>query len=141
MWLWLRRKILFPCSNARDFPAKFYIHLHHYIINCFLSQLGYWSDFYQLHVLILKHRIHDIMIFGRMNDKLPSKSSFWKWIPCGRRKWWKGYSKLSRKIAIEKQITITCKKVNISSWDEISSRLADPEFKLSSRDETSFFSM
>ena len=36
---------------------------------------------------------------------------------------------------------ITCKILNISSQDEISSRLADPELKLSSRDETSFFSI
>ena len=83
------KKILFPCSNASRVPVKFYIT---YVITSivFLSQLGYllsilsisWSNFYKLHVLVLTVRTHDIMIFGWMNGKLPSKNSFWKWISC-----------------------------------------------------------
>ena len=107
LWLWLKR-FYFDLATHVMFPRSLY-HLHHYIINCFLSQLGYllsilivsWSNFNQLNVLVLTLRIHDIMIFGGMNGKLPSKNSFWKWISCGRRKWWNGYFKLSRKIAIE----------------------------------------
>ena len=83
--------------------------------NCFLSQLGYldlistnymccrwltsfncffkpvrisWSNFNQLHVLMLTLRTHDIMIFRGMNGKLASENFFWKWISRGRRKWW-----------------------------------------------------
>ena len=33
-------------------------------------------------MLVLTLRTHDIMIFGRMNGKLPSRNSFWKWISC-----------------------------------------------------------
>ena len=47
-----------------------------------LSILLSWSNFYQLHVLVLTRRTHGIMTFGGMNDKLPSKNSFWKWILC-----------------------------------------------------------
>ena len=111
-WLFLvtiiKRKILFYVATQVMFPWSF-ISLKYHFINCFLSQLGYllsillsWSNFYQLHVLVLTLRIHDIMIFERMNGKLPSKTSFWKRISCGKRKWWNGYSRLSRKIAIEK---------------------------------------
>ena len=32
----IKKKILFPCSNARDVPVKFYI-----ITSLFLNQLGY----------------------------------------------------------------------------------------------------
>ena len=41
-----------------------------------------WSNFYQLHGIVLTLRTHDVMIFGGINGKLPSKSSFWKWISC-----------------------------------------------------------
>ena len=33
-------------------------------------------------MLVLALGTHDIMIFGGMNGKLPSKNSFWKWILC-----------------------------------------------------------
>ena len=33
-------------------------------------------------MLVLTLRTHDIMIFGGMNGKLPSKNSFWKRIFC-----------------------------------------------------------
>ena len=33
-------------------------------------------------MLVLILRTHNIMIFGGMNGKLPSKISFWKWISC-----------------------------------------------------------
>ena len=39
-----------------------------------------WSNPYQLHVLMLTLRTHDIIIFGGMNGKLPSNISFRKWI-------------------------------------------------------------
>ena len=107
MWAWLKRRCYFHVATHVMFPWSFIslTSLH----QLFLSQLGYslsillsWSNFYQLHVLVLTLRIHDIMIFERMNGKLPSKTSFWKRISCGTRKWWNGYSRLSRKIAIEK---------------------------------------
>ena len=44
-------------------------------------------------------------------------------------------------LSIYKKITITCKKLNILSRGEISSRLPDPELKFSSQNETSFFSI
>ena len=80
-------------------------------LNCFLSQFGYlnlistndmccrsltsfnyffkpirasWSNFYQLHVLLLTLRTHDVMIFGGMNGKFTSESFFWKWISCAK---------------------------------------------------------
>ena len=33
-------------------------------------------------MLVLTLRFHNIMIFGGMNGKLPSKNSFWKLISC-----------------------------------------------------------
>ena len=84
----IKKKMLFPCSNARDVSVKFYI--TYIITSLFLSQLGYllsiliipWSNFYQLHALVLTLGTLDIKIFGEMNGKLTSKNSFWKWISC-----------------------------------------------------------
>ena len=39
-----------------------------------------WSNFYQLHQLILTLRNHEIMIFEGVNVKLASENFFWKWI-------------------------------------------------------------
>ena len=49
--------------------------------NCFFKSIRIsWSNFYQLHVLMLTLSTHDIMIFGWMNGKLASENLFWKWI-------------------------------------------------------------
>ena len=64
------------------------------LFNCFFKPIRIsWSNFYQLHVLMLTLRTHDIMTFGGMNGKLASENFFWKWIL--RRKWWNDCSKLS----------------------------------------------
>ena len=70
------------------FPWSF-ISLTSLHLNCFLSQSEYllsilifWSNSYQLHVIVLILRAHDVAISGEMNGKLPSKNSFWKWISC-----------------------------------------------------------
>ena len=66
------------------------------LFNCFFKPIRIsWSNFYQLHLLMLTHRTHDIMIFRGMNGKLASENSFWKWISRRRRKWWNDCSKLS----------------------------------------------
>ena len=86
----IKKKIIFPCrSSVRDVLGKFYIT---YIITssivseanqdiCCRYQLLSWSNFYQLHVLVLTLRTH-IMIFGGIDGKLPAKNSVWKWISC-----------------------------------------------------------
>ena len=69
--------------------------------NCFFKPIRiFWSNFYQLHVLMLTLPTHDIMIFGEMNGKLASENFFWKWTSRGRRKWWNDCSKLSLDIMI-----------------------------------------
>ena len=42
---------------------------------------------------------------------------------------------------IKNKLQLHAKKINISSWHEISSQLADPKLKLSSWGETLFFSI
>ena len=76
----IKKKILFPCSNAHDVPVKCYI--TYIITSCCRYELLSWSNFYQLHVLVLTLCTHDIMIFKGMNDKWPSKNSFSRWISC-----------------------------------------------------------
>ena len=52
-----------------------------YIIQLFFKPIMIsWSNFYQLHVLMLTIRTHDIMILAGMNDKLASENFFWKWM-------------------------------------------------------------
>ena len=65
------------------------------LFNCFFKPIRIsWSNVYQLHVLMLTLRTHDIMIWQWMNDniwwyewnnimngKLASQNFFWKWIP------------------------------------------------------------
>ena len=75
------KKILLPCSSARDVPVKFYI--TYIIINCFLSQLGYLLSI--LIVILIKFppttRVSANIsypcyyIFRAMNGKFPSKNS------------------------------------------------------------------
>ena len=111
--MWCAREVSHHLHHSLAF-------LHHSIV--FLSQLGYldlistnymccrsltsfnyffkpirisWSNFCQLHALMLTLRTHDSMIFGKMIGKLASENFFWKWISRGRRKWWNKCSKLS----------------------------------------------
>ena len=65
--------ISFPCSKARDVPVKFHITC---IIQLFFKPLSIsWSNFYQLHVLMISLRTQDIIMFGEMNSKLASENS------------------------------------------------------------------
>ena len=65
--------ISFPCSKARDVPVKFHITC---IIQLFFKPLSIsWSNFYQLHVLMISLRTQDILMFGEMNSKLASENS------------------------------------------------------------------
>ena len=88
--------------------------------NCFFKPIRiFWSNFYQLHVLMLTLPTHDIMILGGMNGKLASENFFWKWISRERRKWWNDCSKLAL-IAIEfeqivNMLTISMKNAIVSN--------------------------
>ena len=108
------------CKNSKSFSifTKKLIFLHHSII--FLKPIRiFWSNFYQLHVLMLTLPTHDIMILGGMNGKLASENFFWKWISRERRKWWNDCSKLAL-IAIELEqivnmLTISMKNAIVSN--------------------------